>query len=162
MAPSKEASSGLEMPDIRDFRKRCRTAGLVLTHQREIIFRTVYEMRSHPTPEAIYERVREQIPSISLATVYKNVKTFLDAGLLREVSPMHGSLRVDAITEDHHHVVCTRCHMVMDLGEDELEPVRLRVHLPEGFLLKRCVVEFYGLCPRCAENPDKSRLFDKE
>jgi len=144
-------------PVMQEFRGRCRAAGLALTHQREIIFRTVYEMRSHPTPEAIYERVREEIPSISLGTVYKNLKTFLDTGLLREVSPMHGSLRVDANTEDHHHLVCTECRMVIDLGEDDLEPARLRIRLPEGFILKRCAVEFYGLCPRCAANPEKSR-----
>jgi Fur family peroxide stress response transcriptional regulator len=141
---------------LQEFRDRCRAAGLALTHQREIIFRTVYEMRSHPTPEAIYEKVREQIPSISLATVYKNLRTFLDTGLLREVSPMHGSLRVDANTEDHHHLVCTECRRVIDLGEDDLEPARLRRPLPEGFVLKRCAVEFYGLCPRCAAELSKS------
>jgi Fur family peroxide stress response transcriptional regulator len=141
---------------VETFRDRCRAAGLALTHQREIIFRTVYEMRSHPTPEAIYERVREQIPSISLGTVYKNLKTFLDTGLLREVSPMHGSLRVDANTEDHHHLVCTKCRMVIDLGQDDVEPARLLLPVPEGFVLKRCAVEFYGLCPRCAADPDKS------
>ena len=143
-------------PAVQAFRGRCRKAGLALTHQREIIFRTVYEMRSHPTPEAIYERVREQIPSISLATVYKNLNTFLDAGLLREVSPMHGSLRVDANTEDHHHLVCMECRTVIDLKEDDLEPARLCRPLPEGFVLKRCAVEFYGLCPRCAAKLDKS------
>lgn len=141
---------------VQEFRDRCRAAGLALTHQREIIFRTVYKMRSHPTPEAIYERVREQLPSISLGTVYKNLKTFLDTGLLREVSPMHGSLRVDANTEDHHHLVCTECRTVIDLDEKDLEPARLRVPLPEGFVLKRCAVEFYGLCPRCAAKSNKS------
>ncbi len=135
---------------VEEFRARCRAAGLALTHQREIIFRTAYEMRSHPTPEAIYERVRERIPSISLGTVYKNLKTFLDAGLLREVSLMHGSLRVDANTDDHHHLVCTKCRIVIDLHEDDLEPARLLLPLPEGFVLKRCAVEFHGLCPRCA------------
>ena len=135
---------------VQEFRERCRAAGLALTHQREIIFRTVCEMRSHPTPEAIYEMVRERIPSISLGTVYKNLKTFLDAGLLREVSPMHGSLRVDANTDDHHHLVCTECRTVIDLDKDDLEPARLLLPLPEGFVLKRCAVEFYGLCPRCA------------
>jgi Fe2+ or Zn2+ uptake regulation protein len=141
---------------VREFRDRCRAAGLALTHQREIIFRTVYELRSHPTPEAIYDKVREQIPSISLGTVYKNLKTFLDSGLMREVSPMHGSLRVDANTEDHHHLVCTECRMVIDLDEDDLEPARLLLPLPEGFVLKRCAVEFYGLCPRCAAKSSKS------
>jgi Fe2+ or Zn2+ uptake regulation protein len=141
---------------VQEFRDRCRAAGLALTHQREIIFRTVYELRSHPTPEAIYEKVRAEIPSISLATVYKNVKTFVDSGLLREVSPLHGSLRVDANTDNHHHLVCTECRTVIDLDEDDLEPARLRRPLPEGFVLKRCAVEFYGLCPRCATKSSKS------
>jgi Fur family peroxide stress response transcriptional regulator len=141
---------------VQEFRDRCRAAGLALTHQREIIFRTVYEMRSHPTPEAIYEKVRQQIPTISLGTVYKNLKTFLDAGLLRQVSLMHGSLRVDANTGDHHHLVCTECRTVIDLGEHEIEPARLLRPLPEGFVLKRCAVEFHGLCPRCATELKKS------
>jgi Fe2+ or Zn2+ uptake regulation protein len=141
---------------VQEFRDRCRAAGLALTHQREIIFRTVYELRSHPTPEAIYEKVRAEIPSISLATVYKNVKTFVDSGLLREVSPLHGSLRVDANTDNHHHLVCTECRTVIDLDEDDLEPARLRRPLPEGFVLQRCAVEFYGLCPRCAAKSSKS------
>lgn len=152
----KQPAENISEPVVQVFRERCRASGLALTHQREIIFRTVYEMRSHPTPEAIYERVRERIPSISLATVYKNLKTFLDAGLLREVSPMHGSLRVDANTEEHHHLVCTECRTVIDLAEDDLEPARLLRSLPEGFVLKRCAVEFYGLCPRCASGLKKS------
>jgi len=141
---------------ILSFRDRCRAAGLALTHQREIIFRTVYELSSHPTPEAIYDKVRAEIPSISLATVYKNVKTFVDSGLLREVSPLHGSLRVDANTDDHHHLVCTECRTVIDLENGDLEPVRLRRPLPPGFVLQRYAVEFYGLCPRCAAIKNKS------
>ncbi len=152
----KSAESNANQLAVQEFRDRCRASGLALTHQREIIFRTVYEMRSHPTPEAIYERVREQIPSISLATVYKNLKRFLDSGLLREVSPMHGSQRLDANTEDHHHLVCTECRAVIDLEENDLEPARLLRPLPKGFILKRCAVEFYGLCPRCAEKLKKS------
>ena len=146
----------IDEPDIEAFRSRCRTAGLALTHQREIIYRTVFEMRTHPVPEAIYERVRRQIPSISLATIYKNLKIFIDAGILREVSPMHGSLRVDANTAEHHHLVCTRCLAILDLDAEDIEPARLRRPLPEGFLLERCAVEFYGLCPACAEKSKQS------
>lgn len=149
-------AESISVTAVQEFRDRCRAAGLALTHQREIIFSTVYEMRSHPTPEAIYERVRQQIPSISLATVYKNLKTFLDTGLLREVNPMHGSLRVDANTGDHHHLICTECRTMIDLEEDDLVPAQLRRPLPEGFVLKRCAVEFYGLCPRCATKFNKS------
>src|ERR1035441_10518569 len=134
--------------ELRPFRDRCRAAGLALTHQREVIYRAVCAMRNHPAPEAIYERVKAEIPSISLGTVYKNLKTFLDTGLLREVSPMHGSLRVDANTEDHHHLVCTECRTVIDLGEDDLEPARLRRPLPGGFVPNPSAGETYRVCAR--------------
>ena len=142
--------------ELRPFRDRCRAAGLALTHQREVIYRAVCAMRNHPAPEAIYERVKAEIPSISLGTVYKNLKTFLDTGLLREVSPMHGSLRVDANTMEHHHLICTGCRSVFDLGADDLEPARLRRPLPEGFVLHRCAVELYGVCASCATQRDQS------
>ena len=137
---------------VRQFREQCREAGLSLTHQREIIYRAVLEARDHPSPESIYEKVSREIPSVSLATIYKNVKTFLDAGLLRELSPHHGTVRLEANLTEHHHLVCTRCKAIVDLDESDLEPVQLRRKLPEGFQVFRYSVEFQGLCPACAKS----------
>ncbi len=108
------------------------------------------EMRNHPSPESIYEKVRVEIPSLSLATVYKNIHVFLEAGLLREVSPFHGTLRLEGTLEDHHHLVCTRCKTIIDLEPEDLTPVELRRSLPHGFEVLRYSVEFQGLCPACA------------
>jgi len=148
-------TTALEM-QVEEFRQRCREAGLSLTHQRELIYRVVIESRDHPSPETIYAKVVQQIPSISLATVYKNVKTFLEAGLLREVSPHHGSLRLEADLREHHHLVCTRCKAIVDLEEADVEPVQLRRDLPPGFRVLRYSVEFQGLCPDCANERTKS------
>lgn len=114
------------------------------------------EMKNHPSPESIYEKVRFEIPSISLATVYKNLHAFLDAGLLREVSPFHGTLRLDGMLDDHHHVVCTRCKTIFDLESDDLAPVELRRSLPPGFEVLRCTVEFQGLCAACLKKLKES------
>jgi len=135
---------------VEEFRRRFREAGLSLTHQREILFRAVLELRNHPSPEAIYERVRREIPSISLGTVYKNIKTFLDTGILREVSPHHGTLRLEANLHAHHHLVCTRCKAIVDVDETAVEPVKLTRKPPKGFHVERYSVEFYGVCPACA------------
>jgi Fur family peroxide stress response transcriptional regulator len=110
----------------------------------------------HPARVGIYERVEAQILSISLGTVYKNIKTFLDTGLLREASPMRGSLRVDANTMEHQHLICTGCRAVFDLGADDLEPARPRRPLPEGFVLQCCAVEVHGLCASCPAQRDQS------
>jgi Fur family transcriptional regulator, peroxide stress response regulator len=137
---------------LEEFRERCRAVGLALTHQREVIYRTVTELKDHPSPESIYERVRREIPSISLGTVYKNIKTFVDAGLVKEVSPHHGTLRLEANLHAHHHLVCTKCKAIVDIEEAEVEPVHWKRRPPKGFRVDRYSVEFYGLCPNCREN----------
>jgi Fur family transcriptional regulator, peroxide stress response regulator len=136
--------------DVAAFRARCREAGLALTHQREIIFRAVREMRTHPSPEAIYEKVKREIPSISLGTVYKNIRVFIDAGLLREVSPHHGTLRLETHLETHHHLVCSACKVIVDIDEADVEPVHWKRKPPAGCRVERYTVEFHGLCPACA------------
>jgi Fur family peroxide stress response transcriptional regulator len=115
-----------------------------------IIYRALASTDTHPTPEAIYDRVKREVPAISLGTVYKNIKVFTEAGLLREVNVLHDSLRLDANLWNHHHLVCTRCKAVIDIPEEKLEPVRLRGELPGGFLPDRCTVEILGICASCA------------
>jgi len=141
---------------LRDFPSRCRALGLALTHQRMIIYHELLASGDHPTPEAVYERVKAQIPAISLATVYKNIKLFLDVGLLREVSLHHGTLRLDANTAAHHHLVCKVCRRIFDLEESDLEPVRLKRELKTGFQIERCCIELHGVCAECAQRPVES------
>ena len=134
---------------LSDMRRRCKEQGLAFTFQRRVIYEAVLDSRQHPTPEHIYEQVRGRIPSISLGTVYKNVKTFLDTGLLREVSLHHGSLRLEANMTPHHHLVCSRCKAIFDLDEDQVAPVRLKGSLPKGFEPRRFSVEIVGVCASC-------------
>jgi len=132
------------------FQTRCREHGLALTHQRQVIYREMLLMGGHPSPESVYERVRREIPSISLGTVYKNIKTFLDTGLLREVSLHHGSLRLEANGEPHHHMVCVQCRQIFDVPERDLAPVKFRGAAPQGFRIQRVSVELLGVCGACA------------
>lgn len=150
------------VPSVDTLRQVFRTAGLSVTHQRMVLYRAVLAMRSHPSPEAIYERVRGELPLLSLGTVYKNIHAFLEAGLLREVSPHHGTLRLESNLEEHHHLVCTRCKAIVDLEESDLEPVRLRRRLPRGFRVQQYSVEFRGLCAACAKSSESSRLTDRK
>lgn len=149
---------------IHEFRERCRQAGLPLTHQRECIFRAVLESKGHPSPERIYERVKSRVPAISLATVYKNIHKFLEAGLLREVSVHHGALLVESNLDEHHHLVCVRCKAILDLEQDAVAPVHLRRRPPAGFRILRTRVEIQGLCPGCAgeTTPEGPEIKQKE
>jgi Fur family peroxide stress response transcriptional regulator len=133
-----------------EFREQCHKHGLAATHQRQVIYETVQHSPGHPSPEAIYEKVQKRIPSISLATVYKNLKTFLDRGMLQEVSLHHGSLRIETNRHPHHHLVCTDCKKIVDLDEREMETPRLNEKSLRGFEVKRISIDVLGLCAACA------------
>ncbi len=142
--------SDLRRRALDDFRRRCKERGLAFTFQRQVIYEAVVDSREHPTPELIYEQVRQRIPSISLGTIYKNVKTFLDSGVLKEVSLHHGSLRLESNMTPHHHLVCSSCKAIFDIEESAVEPVRLPAkELPAGFSIRQCRVEFVGECKSC-------------
>jgi len=117
-------------------------------------------LEGHPSPEIIYEAVRKRIPSISLATVYKNVRTFLASGMLREVSMHHGSIRVEPNESEHYHLVCTRCRRIIDLDPEsvQLQPLAKKRSL-KGFQVTRISVDVLGVCALCAtkENSTTSK-----
>ena len=136
---------------IYDFPSLCREHGLAATHQRRVIYETVMSLEGHPSPELIYDAVRKKIPSISLATVYKNVRTFLDSGMLREVSMHHGSIRVEPNESEHYHLVCTRCRKIQDLDPDGVQVQALtKKRSLKGFHVTRIAVDVLGICAACA------------
>jgi Fur family peroxide stress response transcriptional regulator len=136
---------------IPDFTSLCREHGLAATHQRRVIYETVLSLEGHPSPELIYDAVRKKIPSISLATVYKNVRTFLESGMLREVSMHHGSIRVEPNESEHYHLVCTHCRRIQDLasGSVQMQAFTKKRSL-KGFHVTRIAVDVLGICANCA------------
>ncbi len=140
------------------FRERCVENGLAVTHQRMVIYEALASTDAHPTPEAVYEIVRRKIPSISLATVYKSVRTFVDLGLLREVTLLHERQRLDANLEDHHHLVCEQCKAVTDIPEGVLTPLEVRGRLPGKFQARQIRVDVLGLCAACSRRASKSKV----
>ena len=135
-----------------DFQQLCHQKGLAVTHQRLVLYRALMQMTDHPNPEQIFERVRLELPSISLATVYKTLHVFLAAGMIHEVSPFHGSLRIEPDAEHHHHFICLQCHGITDLALSEVDASPLKNSLPEGFQVEQVSMEVRGLCRRCSES----------
>jgi Fe2+ or Zn2+ uptake regulation protein len=103
--------------EVKEFRELCEQAGMAVTHQRQVVFEVLRSIHGHPSPEEVYARVKRKIPSISLATVYKTIHSFIDSGIFHEVSLHHGSLRVETNQAPHHHLVCTRCKSIQDIQD---------------------------------------------
>src|SRR5437879_8043158 len=103
------------------FRELAAKHGLAVTHQRQVVYEAVIAPHGHYSPEDIYAAVRRLIPSISLATVYNNLRLFIECGLLREVTPHAPTLRVDGNLKPHHHLVCSRCKSAQDIEGEVID-----------------------------------------
>jgi len=133
------------------FRNLAWKCGLAATHQRQIIYESIVSMPGHHSAETVYAEVTKRTPSISLATVYNNLRLFVEHGLLREVSPRASTLLVEGNLEPHHHLVCTRCKTVQDIEGDFINYKKLSRQAPRGFDLTQSLVEVFGLCRQCAK-----------
>lgn len=79
----------------------------------------ILDERTHPTMDELYEKIKNLHPSVSLATVYKNVNTLKDNGLIVEVNIPNGKTRYDVFLEPHLHVVCKTCNHIQDISYDK-------------------------------------------
>jgi Fur family transcriptional regulator, peroxide stress response regulator len=131
------------------FRELCAEHGIAVTHQRQVLYEVMQGMDGHPSPEEVYARVKRKVPSISLATVYKNIHLFVESGVFRKMSVHHGSVRVEMNEEPHHHLVCSKCKVISDIDESSLGELPRRRKLPGGFLVERYSVDVIGLCAEC-------------
>lgn len=121
------------------------------TEQRAAVFRYLRGTESHPSADEVFFHVRQNVPGISLATVYKSLETLVGCGLAIKLTYGDGSARYDGRTDDHHHLRCLGCEQVVDLpGQvDEREVARLEASA-HGFQVTGCRLELTGYCPECA------------
>jgi len=115
--------------------------------QRELILKKVAALDDHPTAEEIHRVASEDCPGLSLGTVYRNLNSLAEAGLVRKVAVPGGADRFDHTLCQHSHFCCTRCGGVTDAELDEQALMRL---IGEGE--QQAVgyeLTLFGLCRAC-------------
>ena len=132
--------------------------GQRFTEQRAAVFRYLYATDAHPTADEVFLHVREAVPGISLATVYKSLETLVGCGLAVKLTYGDGSARYDGRTDDHHHIRCVACNRIMDLPgrADHREVARLAASAGE-FTVTGYRLELTGYCGTCAPAHSRSR-----
>lgn len=126
-----------------------RGKGVPLTHQRLAVYEELAARRDHPSAEALYEALKTDYPSLSLATVYKTLQTLHQIGMVARVDSPTSQARYDAIVATHHHAVCTSCGRIEDLFDARLNS--LPAPKARGFRFSGHSVHFHGLCAECAK-----------
>ena len=117
--------------------------------QREKILAVLRGCEDHPTAETVYLRVRESYPSVSLGTVYRNLRQLVEEGQVITVETTDSSLHYDGRVATHAHFVCKDCGRIIDVFDSIGIPQSLT---DSGVLLTDTKAVFYGFCPDCASN----------
>lgn len=127
--------------------ERLAHSGLRNTPQREIVYRSLLDQRDHPTADEVYSRVRPEMPSISLATVYNCLEALVQCNLVRQVNFERGPSRYCPNLRPHAHFHDEQSGATydIDLPDDLME--RIRSILPPGHVAKAIEVTFHGHRP---------------
>ncbi len=125
---------------------RCEAKGLRLTEQRRTIAGVLEEADDHPDVEELYARASAVDPNISLATVYRTVKLFEEAGILERLDFRDGRARYEDADRDHHdHLIDLHTGEVIEFVDEDIEALQERIATKLGYDLKGHRLELYAV-----------------
>ena len=126
--------------------QRCVEKGLRMTEQRRVIARVLSTAADHPDAEELHRRAAAVDPNISLATVYRTVKLFEDAGIIERHDFRDGRSRYETVPEEHHdHLIDLKTGVVIEFHSPEIEALQERIAREHGFRLVDHRLELYGV-----------------
>ena len=114
-----------------------------------MVYEGLWRAGSHPSVSDIHKYATTIDPSISLATVYKNLQLFAEIGLVREMGSREGSTRYDPDVHLHINLVCNRCGRIDDYEYQSLKEIAPNLDKMAGFLVQSHDFEVRGLCASC-------------
>ena len=131
---------------MSDLEKLCLEKGMRMTDQRRVIARVMSEAKDHPDVEVVYQRSAAIDSRISIATVYRTVRLFEEAGILERHDFRDGRSRYEPIPEEHHdHLIDLDSGEVLEFHNDEIEELQIKIAHEMGFKLVDHRMELYGV-----------------
>jgi len=126
------------------------------SQQRERILEILEETKSHPTADWIYMRLKEEIPELSLGTVYRNLKVLMEQGLIQKLPFGSTFDRFEAKIAPHYHLVCEKCGLVEDFEMPQYSAINSQAEKMSAFKISRHRIDFFGLCGKCRKENKQS------
>ena len=126
--------------------QKCLSKGVKLTDQRKIIAKVMSESNDHPNVDELYKRVSQIDSKISIATVYRTVKLFEEAGILAKHEFKGEKARYEELNEGHHdHLIDVQTGKIIEFVDDEIEKLQKKVAEKHGYTLVDHKLELYGI-----------------
>ena len=122
-----------------------------LTKQRMAVLKAMGD-GAHLSAETILDRVRSQLPGVSLGTIYRTLDILRELGLVQMFSFAGQAARYEAALDKHHHLLCTQCNSLVNVQADGLEEIARHVAEEMGYKDPECTFTIAGRCRRCAQD----------
>ena len=151
-----------------------RQNGLKKTHQKDLILETFLDNEGHMSVEDIYALVKRRDKKVGIVTVFRTLKSLTACGMAKEISLGDGLTRFEHCYHHplHHHIICTKCHKVIEFLSPELERVQRAIVAKYGFQAQQERIQIHGLCRDCREQrpsadgprpgPDTGKIFARD
>jgi Fur family peroxide stress response transcriptional regulator len=131
-------------------------AGMRLTPQRMAVCKLLVESDEHPTAAMIYDELRPDFPSLSLATVYNTLDTLVNLGAINVLGHAGDDhVHYDADMEPHINLACVACHRISDIPSEHVQHLGGEISQVSGYKLLGARVLYYGLCPECQQKSNE-------
>ena len=126
--------------------ERCKQKGVKLTDQRKLIAQTMSNSHDHPNVDELYKRVSKIDSKISIATVYRTVKLFEEAGILTKHDFRGEKARYEELPDSHHdHLIDVQSGEIVEFVDEEIEKLQKKVAEKLGYQLVDHKLELYGI-----------------
>lgn len=119
------------------------------SHKRDSILTLLQSVKSHPTAEWIYLELKEEIPELSLATVYRNLEQLADMGIIQKIEGEDKTTHFDGNADPHFHLSCTGCKRIFDIPHEFIAIPVDGIINEAPFEVTDYIVHFRGICPDC-------------
>ena len=146
---------------MREFLK---TKGFKTTPQRELIFRSFFELERHVSVDELYDKVRQKDNTVGYSTVWRNLKLICKVGLAEEVNLGDGVTRYDRVTkEPHGHLYCLQCKELVEFDVERVMEFLTATADDHEFAPEGIKIEIQGYCAKCRKaNQKKIRTADRQ
>jgi len=123
--------------------------GLRNTTQRRDVYEYLIKTSSHPTARQIFDQLKPDHPTLSLATVYNTLDLLVGAGLINALGEIgDNQVHFDGDTNAHINLACTECHKITDMPDEKTDFTNSLIE-KSGFIVHGSRVVYYGICPEC-------------
>jgi Fur family ferric uptake transcriptional regulator len=145
---------GVEQPQYSEIGKLLRERGNRVTTQRQAVLKIIQEHEGHLSADEIYNLARDEVPRLSLSTVYRTLDLLKELDLVTELHLAGDHYRYEAQCGRHQHLVCLGCGKVIEFQCSHCAAMHKELSVQHGFAIRSTRVELLGYCKECAKAMD--------